>query len=309
MQLLLPAPGAHSPLIPINDWIDANVMPYCGLLPRGGRPSAAAAGGQTLGPATGHGAAGAGLSDRLRDQLEGAVFGALVGDALALGSHYEYDSQKIWRAYGGSAIRNLDKPGSKNRTPGWKGGAGMNFHPTKGAGDLTDYGDNAIFLLETLAADEAGRWDAAAFARHWKRTHETYEGYRTMATRHTYQNLREGLSGVYAASDVDDMGGATRTVGLILSARNETEVLQQAKQACQLTHKHPLAVLAAQFVALSAWRVAWRDEEPRVAMEAAAGLIGDDTLNALFAIALRKLKEVNNPSSALSKQVRAKRLF
>ena len=61
--------------------------------------------------------------------------------------------------------------------------------------------------------------------------------------------------GVYAASDIDDMGGATRTVGLLLSASNESALLAQAAEACQLTHKHPIAVVAAQFVALSAWRV------------------------------------------------------
>jgi len=94
-----------------------------------------------------------GISRRVRDRLEGAVFGALVGDALALSAHYEYDSEKIWRAYGGQVIRSFDKPGSRNRTPGWAGGEPTNFHPTKGAGDLTDYGDNAVFLLEALAAD------------------------------------------------------------------------------------------------------------------------------------------------------------
>ena len=61
---------------------------------------------------------GDGISSRVRDRLEGAVFGALVGDALALGAHYEYDSEKIWRAYGGQVIGSLDKPGSKNRTSG-----------------------------------------------------------------------------------------------------------------------------------------------------------------------------------------------
>lgn len=80
-------------------------------------------------------------------------------------------------------------------TPGWGGGAPQNFHPTKGAGDLTDYGDNAVFLLEALAAHPQGQWDSRSFARHWRAAHERYAGYRTMATRHTYQNLREGLSG------------------------------------------------------------------------------------------------------------------
>lgn len=34
-------------------------------------------------------------------QIEGVYFGALVADALCLGSHYEYDAKKIKQAYGG----------------------------------------------------------------------------------------------------------------------------------------------------------------------------------------------------------------
>ena len=36
------------------------------------------------------------------DRIRGAFFGALVSDALSLGSHYEYDAPKIKQAYGGT---------------------------------------------------------------------------------------------------------------------------------------------------------------------------------------------------------------
>ena len=49
-----------------------------------------------------------------------------------------------------------------------------------------------------MASDQVEpTWDAKHFAAHWKETHASYNGYWTMATRHTYENLREGLSGVY----------------------------------------------------------------------------------------------------------------
>ena len=32
------------------------------------------------------------------EAIKGAFFGALVGDALCLGSHYEYDAAKIFKA-------------------------------------------------------------------------------------------------------------------------------------------------------------------------------------------------------------------
>ena len=38
------------------------------------------------------------------DSIKGAFFAAIVGDALCLGSHYEYDAQKIYKAYGNKPI-------------------------------------------------------------------------------------------------------------------------------------------------------------------------------------------------------------
>ena len=239
----------------------------------------------------------------LADRLEGGVFGALVGDALALGAHYEYDSEKIWRAYGGKPIERLEGPGErfggKVRTPGWKSGEAVNFHPTKHAGDLTDYGDNTIMLIESLA-ENAGAWRPTGFAQHWKKRHAAYSGYRTMATRHTYSNLLKGAQGVSAASDIDDMGGATRAVGLILSARNESEVVEQAREACQLTHRHPLSVMAAEFLLLTAYRVAWRNESPVDAINHAADILDAEPLNNMIQLAARKAREALDAGTALS---------
>ena len=58
--------------------------------------------------------------------------GEQVGDALALGGHYEYDARKI-RSNGGFA--NFSPPGEANNGIGW---GTANYHPGKAAGDLTD---------------------------------------------------------------------------------------------------------------------------------------------------------------------------
>ena len=39
-----------------------------------------------------------------KESIEGAFFGAMVADALFLGSHYEYDAHKIYAAYGNKTI-------------------------------------------------------------------------------------------------------------------------------------------------------------------------------------------------------------
>jgi hypothetical protein len=43
--------------------------------------------------------------------IRGAFFGAIVADALCLGSHYEYDAIKIHEAYGSRPIEKFMSPG------------------------------------------------------------------------------------------------------------------------------------------------------------------------------------------------------
>ena len=48
-----------------------------------------------------------------QDRIKGAFFGALVADALCLGSHYEYDAPTIKKAYGGKPIETYMAPGER----------------------------------------------------------------------------------------------------------------------------------------------------------------------------------------------------
>ena len=96
--------------VEVNAYLDEHVMPHCGLLLpllparlRATTPSADASNDIGAMYSSGRG--------KRRDRLEGAVLGALIGDALALGAHYEYNAPKIWRAYGQKAISTLDPPG------------------------------------------------------------------------------------------------------------------------------------------------------------------------------------------------------
>jgi hypothetical protein len=54
----------------------------------------------------------AGVEIEKADRIKGAYFGALVADALTLGSHYEYDAPKIKAAYGGT-ISKFMAPGEQ----------------------------------------------------------------------------------------------------------------------------------------------------------------------------------------------------
>merc|ERR1719326_64000 len=87
-----------------------------------------------------------------QDRIRGAFFGALVADALTLGSHYEYDAEAIKRAYGGKPINQFLAPG--DRMGGSTHGVGWgrrNYHPGQKAGDQTDYGEYNVLMLEYFA--------------------------------------------------------------------------------------------------------------------------------------------------------------
>ena len=83
--------------------------------------------------------------------MRGATLGALVADALCLGSHYEYDAAAIKAAYGGRIEAYMapgEKMGGTTHGVGW---GRRNYHPGQKKGDQTDYGEYALLMLEYLA--------------------------------------------------------------------------------------------------------------------------------------------------------------
>ena len=89
--------------------------------------------------------------------------GAIVADALCLGSHYEYDAQKIHNAYGNKPIEQFMSPGEmmggQTHGIGW---GERNYHPGKKASGTTDYGDYNILVLEHLAL-RSRKWECEVF--------------------------------------------------------------------------------------------------------------------------------------------------
>ena len=99
-------------------------------------------------------------------RVKNAFTAGLIGDALALGGHYEYDAARIRR---GGGFASYSPPGEANHGVGW---GAANYHPGKGAGDLTDAGEVAIMLLDHLAELKARGALAAysfdSYAAHWE---------------------------------------------------------------------------------------------------------------------------------------------
>merc|ERR1712153_64151 len=123
-------------------------------------------------------------------KIKGAYFGALVADALTLGSHYEYDAIKIKRAYGGPIDRFMapgEHMGGATHGVGW---GQRNYHPGTSAGDQTDYGEYNVLVLEYLAGrdDSSAKFSVQDFLPVWAdRLQNSWKQWVCTQTRQAFQ--------------------------------------------------------------------------------------------------------------------------
>jgi ADP-ribosylglycohydrolase len=241
--------------------------------------------------------------DRLpKDEaIKGAFFGALVGDALCLGSHYEYDAVKILRAYGNRPIERFMSPGEMmgGHTHGIGWGE-RNYHPGKTAGGTTDYGDYNILVLEHLAAisDPPRALSVAALIPHWmQRLENGWGSWICTMTRETYAQVKRG-------TPIEDLGGISNAMAIrhvAAHAYYETEEeLVDAARKTMFTHRDPHALGGGEFFARVTHRVL-NGAPPRDAIESVASLMGG-FFEHKAAQAIAKCAEEADPSSALSKE-------
>ena len=174
-----------------------------------------------------------------KDRIRGAFFGSIVGDALCLGSHYEYDAKKIYKAYGNQSIEKFMSPGEMmgGQTHGIGWGA-QNYHPGKKAGGTTDYGDYNILILEHLASlsDSPQPFDVAKLLPHWmNRLENSWGSWVCTMTKETYAQVKQGVP-------VEHLGGLSNAMALRHAAAyayydTEEESMVDIAQKSMFTHK------------------------------------------------------------------------
>jgi len=174
------------------------------------------------------------------DNKKAMVLASFAADSLALGAHWIYDTSAIKRSFG--RVDSFLKPTSNS------------FHPTKGRGDFTHYGDQAFVLLESLAA--RGGFDLHDFSERWRALFETYQGYIDHATRVTLSRYAAEQGVEEAGSPSDDLAGASRIASLVYFHRNDLPGLVKAAAAqTMMTHNDPATIKSAEFFARVAWQV------------------------------------------------------
>jgi len=236
-----------------------------------------------------------------QEAIKGAFFSAIVGDALCLGSHYEYDATKIYKAYGNKPIERYMSPGEmmggETHGIGW---GQRNYHPGKKAGGTTDYGDYNILVLEHLAAisDKVRPFNVANIIPHWKKRLENGWGsWICTMTKETYAQIAQGVP-------VENLGGISNAMAIRHVAAHayydtEAEMVDVARKS-MFTHRSAEALSGGEFFARVTHRVI-NGEKPADAIEMVAVQMGG-FIEQKVAQALAKYKEEADENSALHKE-------
>merc|ERR1712166_511663 len=235
------------------------------------------------------------------DAIRGAYFGALVSDALSLGSHYEYDAHKIKLAYKGQIERFMapgESMGGMTHGVGW---GERNYHPGAKAGDQTDYGEYNVLVLEHLAvtADPARPFSVPEFLPRW--AHRISNGWNQWVcsqTRQAYQKYNEGVTD-------GRLGGNSNAMALRFSAAfayhsTEDEVVDTAIKT-MFTHSESTAQMGAEFFARVTFRILHNGLTPLESITQVSAA-SPRWIQDKVAQALQKVQEATDPTSELFTQ-------
>lgn len=238
-------------------------------------------------------------------QMKGAFFGAVVADALALGTHYEYDAKKIKQFYG--EIDRYYAPGEK--TGGETHGVGWgarNFHngngvgPAKKAGECTDYGDYTILMLKHLAAtsDKPHRVDLNELIPRWQKAMTKWRSWMCTQTRQTLQQVSSGTS-------YNQLGGMSNAMSLRSAAAlgyfDKEDDAAHAARTMMFTHRETTALDGGEFFTRVAFRIIQKGLTPREAIEEVAKT-SSNFIKQKVKQALDKVEEALNPQKTLGTQ-------
>lgn len=156
-------------------------------------------------------------------RLDGMLFGAFIGDALALSTHWIYDTEKISLEFHSllpyrDPVINL-------------------FHSNKKAGDFTHYGDQSLLLLKSISSNSG--FEKQVFKNHWIHYMKHYEGYLDNASKSSLDLLDTFEN---KGSTSDDLGGIARIAPLLYYHFDDTQLMDFIKRQTELTHNNRLLI-------------------------------------------------------------------
>ncbi len=167
----------------------------------------------------------------MKSAVYGAIYGALVADAFALGGHWVYEVNEIKEHF--PVLDGLYDPMTE-------------YHGDKKAGDFTHYGDQCMWLLESIALEK--EFSLASFCTRWQKYMSSYRGYIDGASKATLENLANGKSALEAGSSSQDLSVVGRIAPLaLLYGDKQKEFEDAAVLQSKMTHNSEHVIKTARF--------------------------------------------------------------
>lgn len=177
-----------------------------------------------------------------QDRIEGMLWGALIGDAYCLGTHWIYNLEDIKAFYPELSGFEAPRPG--------------HYHAGKQPGDFTHYGEAALLLLESVA-DRDGLEVAdfgSRFLAHFGGA--GYKGYLDSATRGMLENARLDATGQAPAgfdfqqgADDDQLATATSLAPVVARYHDQPGLDERIAELTRVRQNHPRSIAYAQTLA------------------------------------------------------------
>lgn len=169
----------------------------------------------------------------MKASVYGAIYGAFVADAFSLGAHWVYETDEIKEKF--PELSEFHDPMSE-------------YHGSKKAGEFTHYGDQCMWLLESIALEK--EFSLACCATRWKEYMSEYKGYIDGASKTSLENLNSGKSALEAGSSSQDFSVVGRIAPLaLLYSDQQKEFEDAAVLYAKITHNSERAVDATRFFA------------------------------------------------------------
>lgn len=155
-----------------------------------------------------------------KDRLLGMLWGAYVADAYSLGAHWMYDVEEIKDS--ALSYEGYNDPLTE-------------YHNDKKAGDFTHYGDQSLWLLESIALEN--QFNLSSFSKRWKEYMIQYSGYVDGASSATLLGLRDGKGVLACGSNSKDLSVVGRMAPLIYTYSDSMEkLIENVKLHTVFTH-------------------------------------------------------------------------
>jgi ADP-ribosylglycohydrolase len=188
-------------------------------------------------------AGGSGMPS-IADRFRGAIWGAFVGDAACLGSHWIYNLEELARRFPGGVT-------------GFEAPAEGHYHYGKQPGDLTHYGDAALLLLQSVA--ERGGFDPVDFGCRFVALFgsDAYQGYRDHATKDTLKSYEAFVASnpevpyhFQGGGNDDQPATVTRLAPVVVAHRRDSDLSQVVASVTRVSQFNDRAVAYAKGYAL-----------------------------------------------------------